>query len=254
MHLDAVDLKEFYFGTGLGRLTARVLTSRVGEIWPTTAGCTVVGFGFAAPLLKGIRQQALRTVNLMPAQQGAIPWPARDPNSSVLALEASWPLPTEISERILFLHGLETSENPSGLLKECWRVLAPEGRALFVVPHRAGLWARRDATPFGFGRPYSAGQLDKQLTQHRFEPVGHTAALFFPPSEKKFLAGASGAWERFGRRMPMGLAGGVLLVEAVKRVAQPHRPALAEKVSSSLKALEEITVPGARPVSGRNRT
>ena len=253
MHLDVVDLKKFYFGTALGRLSTTVLSSRVAEIWPTTAGCTVVGFGFAAPLLRDIRQQALRTVNLMPARQGATPWPIKGANTSVLTADASWPLPTEASERILFLHGLETSENPSGLLKECWRVLAPEGRVLFVVPHRAGLWARRDATPFGFGRPYSAGQLDKQLMQHRFEPIHHAAALFFPPSERKFLAGASGAWEKFGRRMPMGLAGGVLLVEAVKRVVQPHRPALAEKVSKSLKALEEITVPGARPVSGRRQ-
>ena len=254
MHLDAVDLKNFYFGTRLGRLATRVLSTRIAELWPSTSGYTMVGFGFAAPLLRDHHQQAKRTVNLMPAQQGAIVWPTRGKNVSVLSYDTYWPLPTEFSERILLLHGLETSDNPAGLLRECWRVLAPEGRILFVVPHRAGLWARRDVTPFGFGRPYSTGQLEKQLTEHRFQPVQHSAALFFPPSERKFLAGASSVWEKFGRAMPMGLAGGVLMVEAVKRVVQPHRPALAEKVSSSLKALEKITVPGAKPVSGRIRS
>ena len=39
-------------------------------------------------------------------------------------------------------------------------MLAPGGRVVFIVPNRSGLWARRDVTPFGYGRPYSLGQLE----------------------------------------------------------------------------------------------
>ncbi len=251
MHLDAADLKQFHFQSRLGRLATKTLSARVAEIWPSVAGMSVAGFGFASPLLKEFRTQASCIVNLMPAQQGAHRWPSSEGNRSVLTADDAWPLPTDFCERILIMHGLETSESPSGLLKECRRVLAPEGRILILVPNRAGLWARSEATPFGFGRPYSSGQLDRQLQDHRLEPVRHSAALYFPPSERRFLAGASGVWEKIGSGMPMGFASGVLIVEAVKRVMQPIRPALAEKVTSSLKALEEITVPGAKPVSGR---
>ena len=252
MHVDAADLKQFYFGSRLGRLVSKLLSARVTEFWPDSTGFNVVGFGFAAPLLQGIAEGAERSIVLMPAQQGAVAWPRVGDNRCVLSDDAFWPLPTEFSQRILIMHGLETSDNTEGLLTECRRVLTPEGRLLLIVPHRAGLWARSDATPFGYGRPYSAGQLDKQLIKHRLEPVRHAGALFFPPSERRYLAGASSAWEKMGRGMPMGLAGGVLLVEATKRVLQPHRPALAKRVSSSLKALEDITVPGAKPVSGRD--
>ena len=54
---------------------------------------------------------------------------------------------------------------------------AAEGRALFVVPNRSGLWARREATPFGFGRPYSLGQLESHLKRGSFTPEGHRAWL-----------------------------------------------------------------------------
>ena len=33
------------------------------------------------------------------------------------------------------------------------------------MPNRSGLWARRDVTPFGFGRPYSFGQLESAAAQ-----------------------------------------------------------------------------------------
>ena len=251
MHLDAEALKKFYLDTGLGRLATQVLASRVAEFWPSVAGDAVAGFGFASPLLEFLRPTAMRAIDLMPRQQGVMAWPGVGACSAVLIDETSWPLPTGFCERILVLHGLETSDNPSGLLDECWRVLAPEGRVLFIVPNRAGLWARRDRTPFGFGRPYSTGQLENQLTRHRFGPVRHAAALFIPPSERRFVARTCPAWERIGRRMPMGVAGGVLLFEATKRQFQPHRTGLSEMVSSRLKALEGIAVPGPEPVSGR---
>ena len=67
--------------------------------------------------------------------------------------EGLWPLATGVADKIVCLHGLETSEDPAAVLEECARVLGPGGKALFIVPNRSGLWARRDATPFGFGRP-----------------------------------------------------------------------------------------------------
>ena len=247
MHLDVQDLRSFYYRTQLGRAAQRSIRDQVVEHWPDTTGQTVAGFGFAAPLLRPFLAASRRVIALMPGPQGVMAWPQGMPNVSVLCEETFWPLETGTVDRLVLLHGLETSENPSAVLEEAWRVLAPGGRALFIVPNRSGLWARRDVTPFGFGRPYTVPQLDAQLKRHDFLPERHGAALFQPPSEKRFWLRTGGVWEGMGRRMPAGLAGGVLIVEASKQLEAPRRPGLPVAVRRPLRILDGIVQPGAEP-------
>lgn len=248
MHLDVQDLRSFYYRTQLGRAAQRAVRDQVEALWPDAAGQTVVGFGFAAPLLRPFLPTAARVVVLMPGPQGVMAWPQGLPNVSVLCEETQWPLATGSVDKLVLLHGLETSEHPSALLDECWRVLAPGGRALFVVPNRAGMWSRSDATPFGFGRPYSAGQLEAQLRRHDFAPERHVAALFQPVSERRFWLRTGPMWENMGRRLSRGIAGGVLMVEATKQVIAPKRSGVRDAVRRPLRMLEGIPQPGAEPV------
>ncbi|MFN3971442.1 MAG: class I SAM-dependent methyltransferase [Gemmobacter sp.] len=247
MHLDVLDLRTFYYRTQLGRVAQRAIRDQVVALWPDHRGQTVAGFGFAVPLLRPFLPEARRVVALMPAPQGVMPWPAGMENVSVLAEETQWPLATGSVEKLVMLHGLETSEHPSAVLSEAVRVLAPGGRALFVVPSRAGLWARRDGTPFGFGRPYSARQLETQLVRHGFTPERSLSALFAPPSQGRFWLRTSEFWERWGRRAMPWRAGGVLMVEATKQVWQPTRGGLAATVRQPLRAFEGVAQPGAQP-------
>ena len=152
MHLDVVDLRNFYYRTQLGRVAQRAIRDTVMSLWPDAQGQTVAGFGFAVPLLRPYLGDARRVIGLMPGPQGVMPWPAGMPNVSVLCEETNWPLSTGFVDKLVVMHGLEVSEHPSELLEECSRVLGPGGRALFIVPNRSGLWARRDGTPFGFGQ------------------------------------------------------------------------------------------------------
>lgn len=251
MHLDVLDLRNFYYRTGLGRTVQRAIRSEVRRLWPKAEGETVVGFGFAAPLLRPFLEEAQRTIALMPGQQGVMPWPSGMPNVSVLCEETLWPVQTGHADKLLLLHGLETSENPSRLLEECARVLAPGGRVLFVVPNRAGLWARRDKTPFGFGRPYSLSQLETQLKRHGFDPLRHAAALYQPPLDSRFWLKTAPFWERTGRRLSMRFAGGLLLVEATKHVTAPTR-GLRDRVRDPLRVLEGLTQPEPKPVASRS--
>ena len=101
-----------------------------------------------------------------------MPWPAGKPNVALLCEETLWPVATGFVDRLVVLHGLECSEQPEALVEECWRVLGPGGRAVFMVPNRAGLWSRSEATPFGHGRPYSPSQLEALLRRHRFATEG----------------------------------------------------------------------------------
>jgi SAM-dependent methyltransferase len=252
MHLDVSRLKSFYYRTTLGRTAQRAIRDRLQSLWPEAQGQSVAGYGFAVPLLRPYLDEARRVIALMPGQQGVMAWPEAMPNVAVLCEETQWPVPTGMVDKLVLLHGLETSERQGEVLDEAWRVLGPGGRAVFVVPNRSGLWARRDATPFGYGRPYSLGQLVAQLETHRFEPERHAAALFSPPSDRRFWLRSAGLWEGLGQRFSPHLAGGVLMVEASKRVFSPRRSGLGETVRRPLGVLEGIGRPGSEPVSGRS--
>lgn len=251
MHLDVIDLRDFYYRTALGRAAQKAVRDRMLAMWPEAKGQTVAGFGFAVPLLRPYLADARRVIGLMPAEQGVMPWPPGLENVSVLCRESLWPLQTGMVDKLVCLHGLETSEHPAAVLDECARVLGPGGKALFIVPNRGGLWARRDATPFGFGRPYTLSQLEAQLKRHDFVPERHAAALFSPPSGKQFWLKSADLMERMGGRLSSNQGGGVLLVEASKRVPAPLGPGLAERVRRPLRVLEGVPRPAG--VAGRTR-
>ncbi len=247
MHLDVLDLRSFYYRTNLGRVAQKAVRDQVLDLWPEAKGQTVVGFGFAVPLLRPYLAQARRVIGLMPGPQGVMPWPAGMENVSVLCEETLWPIPTGFVDKLVLMHGLETSERPSAVLEEAFRVLGPGGRLMIVVPHRGGMWARSDRTPFGYGRPYSLGQLESQLRRHSFQVEGHRAALYAPPSDRRFWLKTAPFWERVGQSLPSGLAAGVLAVEATKQVYAPRSPGLKDVVRRPLEVLEGVGKPVPTP-------
>lgn len=251
MHLDVQDLRNFYYRSTLGRAAQTSVRTRMQELWPEARGQTVLGFGFAVPLLRPYLDSARRVVALMPGPQGVMPWPAGMPNVSVLSDETRWPIDTGQVDKLIVMHGLETSERPSQLLEECWRILGPGGKALFIVPNRAGLWSRSDRTPFGFGRPYTISQLEAQLRSHQFLPERHAAALYRPPSQRRFWMKSGGLLEKIGRQMPTALAGGVVMVEASKLVHPPSGTPAKDKPRSRISVLEGLSAPNPEPAMGR---
>ncbi|WP_194096732.1 class I SAM-dependent methyltransferase [Marivivens aquimaris] len=251
MHLDVLDLRNFYYRSQLGRAAQKVIRNDLLTLWPEAKGQTVVGFGFAVPMLRPYLTEARRVVGLMPGPQGVMPWPAGMPNVSVLCEETFWPLDTGSVDKLVVMHGLETSENPTAVLNECWRVLGPGGRAIFVVPNRAGLWSRSDRTPFGYGRPYSLGQLEAQFKQHNFITERSRSSLYQVPSSKRIWRKLAGLTENIGKTLPFA-AGGVLMVEVTKQVAAPRRPGLGEAVKRPLRVLEGVGRPVPKP--GLSRT
>lgn len=223
MHLDVQEMRNFYYRSALGRAAQRVVRDQLQALWPEAKGQTVVGFGFAVPLLRPYLAQARRVIALMPGPQGVMAWPAGMPNVSVLCDEKRWPLATGVADKLVLLHGFEMSDDASGLMAECWRVLGPGGRALFIVPNRTGLWARSERTPFGFGRPFTMGQLEAQLRKHGFAIERSLSTLYQPPSTAPRWRRLSPLLEAAGRHLPVFKAGGVIMVEVSKQVTAPLR-------------------------------
>lgn len=254
MHHDVIDLRRFYYQRALGRVVQRILRDRLTAVWPPgqVAGMTVAGYGFAAPMLRPYIATARRVTALMPGPQGVMPWPAGLPNRSVMCDEDAWPIDTGSIDRLVVLHGLETADHPAALLAEAWRVLGPGGRMVVMVPNRAGLWAQSEATPFGIGRSYTLGQLESQARAAGFVPEDSGAALYIPPSDRRFWLRTAQMWERTGTRIARLLIGGVVVAEFAKQVTAPVGPGRGLLVPSPLEVLEGIRAPrpAPRPASG----
>jgi SAM-dependent methyltransferase len=220
MHVDVNELRAFY-ARPLGGVVRRLLGHRIRARWRDVEGLTVVGLGFATPYLAPYRAEAEALSAFMPASQGALVWPSRGETRSVLVDEEALPMLDGSVDRMLVVHCLEGAARIGPLLREAWRVLAPEGRLLLVVPNRRGVWARAETTPFGFGRPYSRGQLERLLVEAMFTPFDWGWALHVPPIERAIVMRSATAFERIGSRVWPGF-GGVILVEARKELVAPR--------------------------------
>ncbi|MSO84863.1 MAG: methyltransferase domain-containing protein [Rhodospirillales bacterium] len=216
MRTDVVDLRDFY-ATSLGQAARRIVRTRLRDIWPDVRGMTVVGLGYATPFLAPFRAEAARAIAAMPASQGVLHWPHEGPGLTALIDEIELPFPDLSIDRLVLVHYLETAEQVRPLMREAWRVLTGEGRLMVVAPNRRGLWARFEHTPFGHGRPYSQGQLNRLLRECMFTPTRTEMALYLPPVSWRVAPAAAPAWERL-RAWGLSTFAGVVMVEASKQV------------------------------------
>ncbi len=208
--------REFY-ATSRGAMVARLVRERLGALWPSVTGQSVLGLGYAAPYLRLWQEKSQRCIALTPAQLGATRWPCSDqPNLSCASHEDALPFPDLCFDRILLVHGLEAADNARRLLREVWRVLKDDGHVVIVAPNRRGLWAYVESTPFGQGQPYSCGQIGHLLAASAFRVERSDAALYLPPLRYRSVLRSARLWENSARRLlPTGIAG-VTITEAVK--------------------------------------
>jgi len=230
---DVRDLTAFY-DAPLGQLARRAILREIQNFWPDLRNYRVLGYGFAIPYLRAFIGTE-RSIAAMPAPLGVIGWPDEN-NAALLCEEDALPFPDVFFDRILIVHGLESAESLRLLLRQLWRVLAPEGRILLVAPNRASLWAQVQKSPFGHGRPFSRMELESLLKDALFEPGRWTRALYAPPFETVTRSGAG--WEKLGSRLFSGI-GGVHVVEAAKSLYAAATP-LPKAAKGALKAAEDF--------------
>jgi SAM-dependent methyltransferase len=236
MSIDVVDLRDFY-SHRLGTMARHFVGRGIRRRWTDLRGQRVLGLGYATPYLGLFRDEAERCLAFMPAAQGVVKWPTASPSLSALVEDIELPLPDAAVDRVLLVHSLEMSHDVFAQLREVWRVLAPGGHLMAVVPNRRGVWARMDTTPFGNGRPYSRSQITHLLRETWFTPVFWGEALYTPPIARGWFLRSARAWERTGSALSAPFAG-VHIVEASKQVYRAI-PARREK---------RVLVPTLKPV------
>jgi SAM-dependent methyltransferase len=238
MPLDVVDLRSFY-ASPLGEAARRIIGRIVRDRFSNCTGFSIMGIGYATPYLGMFRDEAVRVLAFMPAEQGVVNWPGCGRSASALVEATTMPLPDSSVDRVIAVHALEISEHPRELLAEVWRILTPGGRVMLVTPSRAGLWARVDSTPFGHGQPYSRGQLRELMRDALFSPTHWGEALYIPPFRGRTLLHAASFVERVGALLSLPGAG-VLIVEATKQL---YRPIGVRSARAALPRLDPVLAP-----------
>jgi SAM-dependent methyltransferase len=234
MPQDVRELADFYHAP-LGQLARRTILRQIKNFWPDMKGRRLLGYGFAVPYLRAFAD-AERAIAAMPSHLGVITWP-QGRNAALLCEEESLPFPDVFFDRILIVHGLEGAESLRPLLRQLWRVLAPEGRILLVAPNRASLWAQIDRSPFGQGRPFSKMELDGILKGALFQPCRWERALYAPPLTTITRSGAG--WEKVGAKLFPAI-GGVHVVEATKSLYAAATLGLPQAAKAELKAASDF--------------
>lgn len=252
MRQDTISIDRFY-RTGLGRAAGKLLARRLTDLWGETDALSVLGIGFPEPVLEGFCSKARRCVAVMPDAGGHFRWDATGRgNATVMAPQNRLPFADGLFDRVILLHGLEEADSPRALRREIWRVMAPEARIVVAATNRRGLWAFAERTPFGHGRPWTRRQLSGFLADGSFQVTASTHALFVPPIDQTIVTAAAEGWERVGEWVVPGL-GGVVLVEAVKRLYIEPGGAVAPAVRAVQAPKGAVVLPMDRAARERSR-
>jgi SAM-dependent methyltransferase len=213
------DLRAFY-GEPKGALVRRLLAKRLEDAWGEAEGCDVLGIGYATPWLDAF-VGARRVIAAMPGGQGVELWPSIGKNRTLLVDDRCLPFAAGTFDRVLLVHALEEADDPTLLLTEAVRALAPAGRIILAAAARGGMWARAESTPFGHGRPFTRGQLERLVRAVGLEPTAWSQTLYVPPWTP--ILGLADGFEQVGRRVAPGFAG-VILLEATRQAYARARP------------------------------
>ena len=236
------ELRTFY-GEPAGALARRLLARRLDDAWGEAGGSDVLGLGYATPWLDAF-VGARRVVAAMPGGQGVELWPSVGRNRTVLVDDRRLPFAAGSFDRILLVHALEEADDAAALLLEAVRTLSPAGRIILIAAARGGLWSRVEATPFGYGRPFTRRQLERLVRGAGLEPTAWSQTLYVPPWGP-LLPFADG-FEQVGRRIMPGAAGVILLEATRQAYARVHPGGAVAEARVLAPALRPQPIPGSR--------
>lgn len=218
-----------FYRSPLGNVARELVRRPVIDFAGDVTGKRVLGLGFATPYLRFTMKSAERVLAFMPARQGASSWPREGPSVTSLCDPLEMPLTDASIDLVVVVHGLEHAADSEEMMRELWRICAPNAQLILVVPRRRGLWSTRDNTPFGYGNPFSRGQLERLLNQHSFEVERCRDTLYLPPSQNQVALKSVGFFEKFGRLLGPTLSGVIVLSARKKPFPVVPRRKRAEK-------------------------
>lgn len=238
MQLSLEDFKEFY-KSPQGKMALGVICENLDKDFSNNQNQNILGYGFTVPVLERLSARPHRTINYFPVfgenEAPQVSGLGQSAKPDIIGEAQFLPFADSEFDKIICLHGIEESDSPKQILREIWRVLAPEGRLILIIPNRRGIWARSDKTPFGHGRPFSRSQLMSLLGDTMFNIKTAKRILYTPPFLCRAHKSVSLGFEKFGPKI-LPTFGGLLYFELSKR--QFIEP---PKIPKRLKALKPVS-------------
>ncbi|MDD4617229.1 MAG: methyltransferase domain-containing protein [Alphaproteobacteria bacterium] len=193
---ECVDAHAFY-KSETGRTAQKLLRKRLKSLWPSAKGEKL--------LLLGCASLVMETESVLSCRLNGA--------DAFLSLVDSCdkPFADASIDAVACLHVAAPIEP---LLHEIWRVLKGEGRLILIVPRLNSAWSNAAQTPFAHEPAYSSRQIVKVLKRQFFFVRRVDRALYAPPSS--YMAREI---EKIAPWFLLQRGGGVLIVEAQKRVA-----------------------------------
>jgi len=212
-------VREFrdYYRTAQGRLARRALNKRLQHAVGNVKGQNILAIGFGTPFLRDFKFHADSVTAVMSGRSGAVVWPHNGPSCVAIADETDLPFRDRTFDCVILIHSLEWSDMPHAIMRDVWRVLTDDGLLVVVVPNRRSIWSRLDLTPFGYGRPYSRGQLTRLLEEAMFVPTWVGGALLVPPGRSRWWFSLGRVIEALAGRW-LGRAAALTMATATKRI------------------------------------
>ena len=224
MRPDVLSLHRFY-QSPVGVSVSQLIQLCVQPMWNAPA-TPLLGLGYPLPYLgltaASDERQAGNGISkscyaLMPAAQGVCHWPTLQESATALVDEYHMPIEDSSIDRLLVIHAIEHSDRPAHLFREIWRIMAPGGQVIAVVPNRRRTWSALDTTPFGHDQPYSRSQISSLMRDQMLPPEQWDTALMVPPLNWPGASGMMKVMERSLHSLGKNL-GGALIVSARKQV------------------------------------
>ncbi len=203
---DITSIKNFY-SREAGKATEAVLEGRLTGFLEEAGGNFIL-IGYPPEFLKAHKPLLIVSPQGVGTAHFAVP--------SLLADMGCLPFSQNSVEYILVLHG--------GFVPyEVGRVLAPNGKAVFIVPNRGSPW-RVGRNPFALERAYSAFGVRRALAGSGLSLVGHRHVLLHPPFSHRYARGVFPVVEKYMRPLAPFWAG-AHVVFTVKKQLQPVKKA-----------------------------
>ena len=175
-------------------------------------------FGFNAMQL-GLGQCAFLRTSRIPLRFTVAP----DGGANISALGEELPIATQSMDLVVLPHVLEFAAEPHQILREVDRVMMPEGRVIITGFNPWSLWGLRQALDLSrrdypwCGTFISLVRMKDWLALLGFDVSAGKLGCYIPPVRSEKWRRRFGFMEPAGDRW-WGVAGGVYMLQAIKRV------------------------------------
>lgn len=216
MYWPEVATFQHFYDSAAGQAVRSRIEEKIALLWPDLTEETLLGLGYPGPYVERFRGSSNTVALCMPAAQGITYWPDKGHNQACLVQESCLPFRDNSIHRVIIAHTLEYTEHPKAVMREIWRVLAPGGKLLLIVPNRLSIWAHMGKTPFASGHAFHMFEITAMMQETLFLPC-YTASLLFTPAVFPTLMMKASLLENLGT-IWLQPFGGVVLAEGEKQL------------------------------------